>query len=120
VLCARVERELAAVRVPETVDLTGAFSSANPDLIAAGLLYNAAIAVDRIAFWVAPPGRSIAGWFHASLYDTPIFLCYLSVVPSLAIFLVSVETDFYDRYREYYGVATSMAPCGRCSRPSGP
>jgi uncharacterized membrane protein len=28
------------------------------------------------------------------------------VVPSLAIFLVSVETDFYDRYREYYGVAT--------------
>jgi polysaccharide biosynthesis protein PelG len=28
------------------------------------------------------------------------------VVPSLAIFLVSVETDFYDRYREYYRVAT--------------
>ena len=28
------------------------------------------------------------------------------MVPSLAIFLVSVETDFYDRYREYYGVAT--------------
>ena len=27
-------------------------------------------------------------------------------MPSLAIFLVSVETDFYDRYREYYGVAT--------------
>src|SRR6266850_1687296 len=97
--------ELAAVRVPETVDLTGAFVR-YPDLIAAGLLYNAAIAVDRIAFWIAPTGRTIAGWFHASLYDTPIFLCYLSVVPSLAIFLVSVETDFYDRYREYYGVAT--------------
>lgn len=28
------------------------------------------------------------------------------MVPSLAIFPVSVETDFYDRYREYYGVAT--------------
>jgi polysaccharide biosynthesis protein PelG len=27
------------------------------------------------------------------------------VVPSLAIFLVSVETDFYDCNREYYGVA---------------
>jgi uncharacterized membrane protein len=107
VLCARVERELAAVRVPETVDLTGAFVR-YPDLIAAGLLYNAAIAVDRIAFWIAPTGRTVAGWFHASLYDTPIFLCYLSVVPSLAIFLVSVETDFYDRYREYYGVATKQ------------
>ena len=105
VLCARVERELTAVRAPETVDLTSAFVR-YPDLIAAGLLYNAAIAVDRIAFWIAPTGRTIVGWFHASLYDTPIFLCYLSVVPSLAIFLVSVETDFYDRYREYYGVAT--------------
>jgi len=28
------------------------------------------------------------------------------VVPSLAIFLVSVETDFYERYRERCGVAT--------------
>jgi len=53
-----------------------------------------------------PQAASIVGWFRASLYDSPIFLCYLSVVPSLAIFLVSVETDFYDRYREYYGVAT--------------
>jgi uncharacterized membrane protein len=62
--------------------------------------------VDRIALWVVPTGRPIAGWFHASLYDTPIFLCYLSVVPSLALFLVSVETGFHDRYRECYGVAT--------------
>ena len=105
VLCARVEREFTVVRVPESVDLTRAFAQ-YPELIAAGLLYNAAIAVDRVIFWAGPTGLPIAGWFHASLYDTPIFLCYLSVVPSLAIFLVSVETDFYDRYREYYGVAT--------------
>ncbi|MEX2222764.1 MAG: exopolysaccharide Pel transporter PelG [Candidatus Rokuibacteriota bacterium] len=105
VLCARVEREFAAVRVPETVDLRRAFAR-YPELIAAGLLYNAAIAVDRVLFWAGPTGQPIVGWFHASLYDTPIFLCYLSVVPSLAIFLVSVETDFYDRYRGYYGVAT--------------
>jgi len=105
VLCARVEREFTAVTVPESVDLGHAFVR-YPELVAAGLFYNAAIAVDRVIFWVGPTGRPIAGWFHASLYDTPIFLCYLSVVPSLAIFLVSVETDFYDRYRAYYGVAT--------------
>jgi uncharacterized membrane protein len=107
VLCARIEREFTAVRVAETVALGHAFVR-YPELIAAGLLYNAAIAVDRVVFWFGPTGRPIAGWFHASLYDTPIFLCYLSVVPSLAIFLVSVETDFYDRYREYYGVATKQ------------
>ena len=105
VLCARVEREFTAVRLPDTVDLGRAFRR-YPELIAAGVFYNAAIAVDRIVFWAASTGRPIVGWFHASIYDTPIFLCYLSVVPSLAIFLVSVETDFYDRYREYYGVAT--------------
>ncbi|MGH7368981.1 MAG: exopolysaccharide Pel transporter PelG [Candidatus Rokuibacteriota bacterium] len=105
VLCGRVEREFASVRAPEAVGLRRAFAR-YPELIAAGLLYNAAIAVDRLLFWAGPTGRPIVGWFHASLYDTPIFLCYLSVVPSLAIFLVSVETDFYDRYRRYYGVAT--------------
>ncbi len=105
VLCARVEREFTAVRVPESVHLLRAFAR-YPELIAAGVFYNAAIAVDRVIFWVGPTGLPVVGWFHASLYDTPIFLCYLSVVPSLAIFLVSVETDFYDRYREYYGVAT--------------
>ena len=105
VLCARVEREFSAVRMPETIELRRAFVR-YPELIAAGLFYNAAITVDRALFWFGPTGRPIVGWFHASLYDTPIFLCYLSVVPSLAIFLVSVETDFYDRYRQYYGVAT--------------
>ncbi|MGH7349686.1 MAG: exopolysaccharide Pel transporter PelG, partial [Candidatus Rokuibacteriota bacterium] len=105
VLCGRVEREFASVRAPEAVDLRRAFAR-YPELIAAGVLYNAAIAVDRVLFWAGPTGRPIVGWFHASLYDTPIFLCYLSVVPALAIFLVNIETDFYDRYRQYYGVAT--------------
>jgi uncharacterized membrane protein len=105
VLCARVEREFTAVQVPASVHLGRAFAR-YPELIAAGVFYNAAIAVDRVIFWAGPTGVPVVGWFHASLYDTPIFLCYLSVVPSLAIFLVGVETDFYDRYREYYGVAT--------------
>ncbi|HEX5531151.1 MAG TPA: exopolysaccharide Pel transporter PelG, partial [Methylomirabilota bacterium] len=62
VLCARVEREFSRVRVPESVDLTRAFVH-YPELIAAGLLYNAAIAVDRVVFWAGPTGRPIVGWF---------------------------------------------------------
>ncbi len=105
VLCGRVEREFTTRREREPIGLLQAVTR-YPDLIAAGFFYNAAIAIDRVLFWIGPTGRPIVGWFHASLYDTPIFLCYLSVVPSLAIFLVSVETDFYDRYRAYYGVVT--------------
>jgi uncharacterized membrane protein len=106
VLCGRIEREFAGVTVPESSGLSRAFRR-YPELIAAGLLYNAAIAVDRLLFWAGPTGRSTGGWFYVSLYDAPIFLCYLSVVPSLAVFLVSVETEFYDSYRHYYGVVTN-------------
>jgi uncharacterized membrane protein len=105
VLCGRIEREFAGATVPESSGLARAFRR-YPELIAAGLFYNAAIAVDRLLFWAGPTGRSTGSWFYVSLYDAPIFLCYLSVVPSLAVFLVSVETDFYDRYRHYYGVVT--------------
>ena len=48
-------------------------------------------------------------WFRASRYDAPIFLCYLSVVPSLAVFLVSGQKTLEDL--EYLTFAAQpMAP----------
>ena len=72
----------------------------------AGTCYNAAIVADRVVFWCSAEGRRVSSWFWASPYDTAVFLAYLSVVPSLTIFLVRVETDFYDRFREYYGAVS--------------
>ncbi|OGK82744.1 MAG: hypothetical protein A2X52_22490 [Candidatus Rokubacteria bacterium GWC2_70_16] len=105
VLAARIEREFPAAGRPEGRFLLRSFRR-YPDLVAAGLFYNAAIAVDRIVFWISPAGFGVGSWFYASRYDAPLFLAYVSVVPSLAFFLVSIETGFYDRYRQYYGVVT--------------
>src|SRR5713101_5238490 len=49
----------------------------------------------------------------AGICYTAVFLAYLSVVPSLTIFLVRVETDFYDRFREYYGAVTKHGTLGQ-------
>lgn len=35
-------------------------------------------------------------------YDLPVFYAYLTVVPTLVTFVVSVETSFYDKFRGYY------------------
>lgn len=109
---ARIEREFGVADRPETSGLAAA--AVRYRLLAlGGFLYNAAISVDRIVFWCSSEGVRVGTWFYGSLYDTPIFLAYLSVVPSLAIFLVSVETEFYDRYRRYYGVVTRHGTLGQ-------
>jgi uncharacterized membrane protein len=101
-LHARVEREFAGPSESAPGELWRAARAYWP-LALAGLLYYAAISVDRILFWFSPVGVEVRGWFFGSLYDTPLYLAYLSVVPAYAAFLVRVETDFYDHYRRYYG-----------------
>lgn len=38
----------------------------------------------------------------APFYDVPVFYAYLSVLPSLIFFVVIIETDFYERFLNYY------------------
>ena len=40
-------------------------------------------------------------------YDLPVFYAYLSVVPSLVVFVVLVETSFYEKYKIYYSNVVS-------------
>ncbi len=41
---------------------------------------------------------------YAPLYDHAKFLAYLTIIPTTVLFLVYVETEFYDRYKKYYQV----------------
>lgn len=67
-------------------------------------LYNFGIWADKFVFWFSrETGEQIHGFLYASsIYDVPVFLAYLLVVPSLAMFTVRVETDFYIQYRKYF------------------
>ena len=69
----------------------------------AGLFYNLGTWIDKIIFWYHPlTGEAIFGRIHHSIvYDVPVFLAYLSIVPGMAIFFYRLETDFAEVYARY-------------------
>ena len=82
---------------------------AYPTLMAIGFLYNLAVWADKFMFWYFPPtSEPIIGSFRASLiYDLPVFLSYLSIIPGMAVFLVRIETDFVEYYNKFYDAVRS-------------
>ncbi|WP_354686284.1 exopolysaccharide Pel transporter PelG [Cupriavidus necator] len=77
---------------------------AYPSLVAIGLLYNLGIWIDKFMFWYSPStGQQVIGPLHASIiYDIPVFLAYLAIIPGMAVFLVRIETDFVEYYDAFY------------------
>lgn len=75
-----------------------------PILVAVGLLYNLGIWADKFMFWFFPAtSQHIIGSLRGSLiYDFPVFLAYLSIIPGMATFLVVMETDFADYNDKFY------------------
>lgn len=73
-------------------------------LMLTGLFFSLGIWIDKFIFWFNPATSvSIIGPLRASpIYDFPLFLAYLSIVPGMAVFLVRIETDFAERYYMYY------------------
>lgn len=80
-----------------------------PTLIAIGFLYNFGVWIDKFMFWYFPPtSQAIIGGLRASLiYDLPVFLAYLSIIPGMAVFLVRIETDFVEFYDKFYDAVRS-------------
>ncbi len=73
------------------------------DLMIIGFCFNLGIWADKFVFWLAPDSRLIIPWFRTNdLYEGPVFFSYLTIVPTLALFLIKVETVFYEHYRQYY------------------
>ncbi len=83
-------------------------------LIWAGFFYNLGLWVDKFLFWYNPStGQSVIGPLHASIiYDLPIFLAYLSIIPGMAVFLVRMETDFVEYYDKFYNAVRDGGTLG--------
>ena len=69
-----------------------------------GMFYNIAIWIDKVIFWFTPIiGYMVIDKLHASMvYDFPIFLAYLSIIPGMAIFFFRLEVDFAKAYEDFY------------------
>ena len=75
-----------------------------PSLLCIGMLYNLGVWVDKFMFWFFPDtSEPVIGLLRASIiYDLPVFLAYLSIIPGMAVFMVRIETDFVEYYDKFY------------------
>ncbi len=82
-----------------------------PALIFIGVFYNLGIWIDKFIFWTYPgTSEAVIGPLRASLiYDLPIFLAYLSIIPGMAVFLLRIETDFAEAYDGFFNAVRSNA-----------
>jgi uncharacterized membrane protein len=89
-----------------------------PSLMVAGFGFNLGAWVDKLMFWYYPyTGQEVIGPLHSSvIYDFPIFLSYLSVIPGMAVFLVRIETDFVEYYVKFYDAVRDGATLDHIER----
>ncbi|MFC5469427.1 exopolysaccharide Pel transporter PelG [Cohnella suwonensis] len=74
-----------------------------PSLLLIGTFFYAGVYIHSFVYWFGSKGMAVAGAYRISpFFDLPVFYAYLTVVPTLVTFVVSVETAFYAKFRDYY------------------
>jgi len=73
-------------------------------LALAGLFFNLGLWADKYLFWFNPiTGSPVLGNIRASVvYDIPIVMALISIVPGYAIAFLKVEMEFFRDYDAYY------------------
>ncbi|MEW6636105.1 MAG: exopolysaccharide Pel transporter PelG [Actinomycetota bacterium] len=100
-LASRVLAEFELER-PFSLEFLGHFRR-YPALVAIGFVYNLALWIDKLVFWLGPTGVDVGSFLDVfPVYDTSFFVASLAMVPALAMFTVSIETSFYEHYRRFY------------------
>ncbi len=74
------------------------------ELAVGGFFYNAALWVDKWIMWFAPEAVELPTKmrFYPD-YDSAMFLAAMTILPSIAMFVFSIETNFFHHYRRFYG-----------------
>lgn len=70
-----------------------------------GLLTNLGLFAHLVIIWAGPIGVQIKGLFYGAPYhDVPALIAFLTILVTTVNFVVSVEVNFYPRYRDYYSL----------------
>lgn len=73
--------------------------------------------IDKWIFWFSGIGEPVEGGLvHAPLYDSAMFIASLVVIPALAMFVVQLETGFFERYQHYYSNIQTHGTLGQIER----
>ena len=83
-------------------------------LALSGGIYFTGIWADKWLMWMAPERQVLpSGLVSYPDYDSALFLAALSIVPSMAVFVVNIETRFFDQYHRFYRAIGSHATLAR-------
>ncbi len=78
-----------------------------PDLVFVGFFSMTGAFVHLIVMWFSPLGEVVAGHFrYAPLHDSAAFFAYLVAIPTSVNFVVSVEVNFYQKYKQFFSAIT--------------
>jgi polysaccharide biosynthesis protein PelG len=68
-----------------------------------GLLLTLAAYAHNFIFWFSGYRTIIGGTYvTCPLYDVAVFFSMVITIPATVLFIVSVETNFYEKYKQYY------------------
>ncbi len=91
--------------------------SRTPDLLLSGFLSMAGAFAHIVLMWYSPLGMPVSGALrHAPTFDAAAFYAFLVTVPTNINFIVSVEVNFYTKYRQYFDAITLGASVGRIAQ----
>lgn len=80
------------------------FMRSNPALVFSGFFFYLAIWVDNFCFWYnSNTSIALLGDLHSSpIYDMPIFISFICILPGMGLFFYEIETNFSRYYHRYY------------------
>jgi uncharacterized membrane protein len=74
-----------------------------PSLFFTGVFQMLGTYIHNFVFWFGDYRVTAGGTYVFSpFYDVPAFWAFLSTIPAMVIFVVSLETSFYEKSKEYY------------------
>lgn len=82
-----------------------------PSLFLIGLFYTIGLYGHIFIVWGSKLQKVVSDTFIiAPIYDVPIFYAYLTVLPAMIMFVVSVETSFHEKYKTLYSKILGSFP----------
>ncbi len=78
-----------------------------PELLFVNLFYTLGMYIHNIIYWLGDRAILVNDTYLVTpYYDTPSFIAFMSMLPTMVYFVVRTETSFYEKYRHYYGLVT--------------
>ncbi len=84
------------------------------ELALGGFIYNLGVWIDKIIMWNAPESESVLPHMVSYPdYDSAMFLAFLTIIPAMSSFVISMETSFFENYLTFYRDIQRHAPWER-------